>query len=290
MNIATEIEMPRGKRNIAWKKGGKWIGNFLLLIYSLLTLYPLYWLFISAFKSNQEFFGSPFDLPTSWHFDNFTRAWKVSGMGTAMINSVIVTFASLALTLVLGTMAAYILSRFQFGLNGAINGLFMMGLLIPIHSTLVPLFIMMKTIHLLDSYWALILPYTAFELPLCIFVISAYMTSVPKEIEEAALIDGTSYWGIFLRIMLPLSVPAISIVGILGFLRFWNDFAFPLVFINKQALKTLPLSLSVFSTGYGTDYALTTAAMVIAVIPTIVIYLIFQEQIMKGMVAGAVKG
>lgn len=290
MNASTEIEMPRGKSNVTWKKGKIWISNVLLFIYALLTLYPLYWLFISAFKTNQEFFGRPYDLPISWNFDNFTRAWKVSGMGTAMMNSVIVTFASLILMLILGTMTAYILSRFQFRLKGAVMGLFLLGMLIPIHSTLVPLFILMKKFHMLDTYLALILPYTAFELPLCIFVIAAYMTSVPKEVEEAALIDGTGYWGIFLRMMFPLSLPAIATVGILGFLRFWNDFAFPLVFINNQALKTLPLSLSVFSTGYGTDYALTTAAMAVAVIPTIVVYLIFQEQIMKGMVAGAVKG
>jgi raffinose/stachyose/melibiose transport system permease protein len=169
-------------------------------------------------------------------------------------------------------------------------GLFLLGMLIPIHSTLVPLFIMMRKFHLLDTYMSLILPYTAFQLPVCIFVIAAYLTSIPKEVEEAALIDGTGYWGVFVRIMLPLSVPAMATVGILGFLQFWNDFAFPLVFINNQALKTLPLSLSVFATGYGTDYALTTAAMAMAVIPTIVIYLIFQEKIMNGMVAGAVKG
>lgn len=290
MNTSNAIPAPRVNAKTDRKMGKALVGNTLLGIYALLTLYPLYWLFISAFKSNQEFFGRPFSLPTAWHFDNFTRAWKISAMGTALSNSIIVTFVSLALMLSLGTLSAYILSRFEFRLKGAITGLFLLGMLIPIHSTLVPLFILMKKVHLLDTYFALILPYTAFELPLCIFVIAAYMTSVPKEVEEAALIDGTGYWGIFTRIMFPLSVPAMATVGILGFLRFWNDFAFALVFINKQALKTLPLSLSVFATGYGTDYALTTAAMVVAVIPTIVIYLIFQEQIMKGMVAGAVKG
>lgn len=143
---------------------------------------------------------------------------------------------------------------------------------------------------MLDTYGALILPYVAFELPVAIFIIAAYMTSVPKEIEEAALIDGTGYWGIFTKMLLPLSVPALSTVGILAFLRYWNDFAFALVFINKPSLKTLPLSLSQFATGFGTDYRLTMAAMAISVIPTILIYLAFQEQIMKGMVAGAVKG
>ncbi|MEK8132858.1 carbohydrate ABC transporter permease [Paenibacillus filicis] len=279
------------------KSGGKalkqvksWLGNGFLTVYALLTLYPLIWLFISSFKSNQDFYGKPFSLPTVWQIENYIKAWKVAGIGTALTNSVIVTFSSMALTLLLGTLAAYVLSRLQFRLKGIIMGLFVLGMLIPIHSTLVPLFIMMKSMGILDSYAALILPYTAFELPVAIFVVAAYLTSVPKEVEEAAMIDGNGYWGIFFRVILPLSVPAMATVSILAFLRFWNDFAFALVFINKQALKTLPLSLSIFSDGFGTDYSLTMAAMAIAVIPTIVIYLIFQEQIMKGMVAGAVKG
>ncbi|WP_256865459.1 carbohydrate ABC transporter permease [Paenibacillus sp. 32352] len=262
----------------------------MLTLYALVTLYPLFWLFMSAFKNNEEFFSAPFSLPAQWHWDNFSRAWEVSGMGISLINSTIVTIASLVLTLVLGALAAYVLARFEFKLKPLMMGLFLLGMLIPIHSTLVPLFIIMKKIGLLDSYGALILPYTAFELPLAIFVTAAYLTSVPKEIEEAALMDGTGYWGIFFRIMLPLSIPALSTVAILAFLRFWNDFAFALVFISKPALKTLPLSLSVFATGYSTDYKLTMAALSIAVLPTIIVFLLFQEQIMKGMTAGAVKG
>jgi raffinose/stachyose/melibiose transport system permease protein len=116
------------------------------------------------------------------------------------------------------------------------------------------------------------------------------MSSIPKEIEEAALIDGMGYWSVLLRLMLPLSAPALATVAILAFLRYWNEFSFALVFINSKSLKTLPLSLTLFSDGFGTDYGLTMAAMAIAVLPTIVLYLFFQEQIMKGMVAGAVKG
>ncbi|MFE4712503.1 carbohydrate ABC transporter permease [Paenibacillus sp. NPDC056722] len=267
-----------------------WLLHLFLLAYALVTLYPLLWLFISSFKSNQEFFGSPFALPSVWQFENYTRAWEIGGIGKAFLNSVIVSVLSLVLTLFLGTLTAFIVSRLNFRFKGFIMMLFVLGMLIPIHSTLVPLFILMKSLGILDTYASLILPYTAFELPIAVFVIAAYLTSVPKELEEAAMIDGNGYWGIFYRIIVPLAVPAMATVSILGFLRFWNDFAFALVFINKQALKTLPLSLSMFSDGYGTDYSLTMAAMSIAVIPTIIIYLLFQNQIMKGMVAGAVKG
>jgi raffinose/stachyose/melibiose transport system permease protein len=272
---------------LTWKQS---LINIILAIYAIVTLYPLFWLFTSAFKTNEEFDSRPFYLPEVWQWDNLVRAWDVSAMGTSLINSTIVTVLSLILTLTLGALAAYVLARFTFRLKAFFMGLFLLGMLIPIHSTLVPLFIMLKKIGLLDTYWALVLPYTAFELPLAIFVTAAYMTAIPKEIEEAALIDGTGYWGIFFRMMLPLSLPALSTVAILGFLRFWNDFAFSLIFISKPSLKTVPLSLSVFATGYSTDYKLTMAAMTIAVIPTIVVFLMFQEQIMKGMTAGAVKG
>ncbi|MFC4598683.1 carbohydrate ABC transporter permease [Cohnella hongkongensis] len=273
-----------------WAKISRGLIHIGLSLYAIVTLYPLFWLFTSAFKTNEEFDSRPFFLPEVWQWGNLSRAWEVSAMGASLINSTIVTIAALALTLLLGALAAYVLARFQFRLKAFLMGLFLLGMLIPIHSTLVPLFIMLKKVSLLDTYWALILPYTAFELPLAIFVTAAFLTAIPKEIEEAALIDGTGYWGIFFRMMLPLSLPALSTVAILGFLRFWNDFAFALIFISKPALKTVPLSLSVFATGYSTDYKLTMAAMTIAVIPTIVAFLMFQEQIMKGMTAGAVKG
>nr|WP_239618200.1 carbohydrate ABC transporter permease [Cohnella mopanensis] len=261
-----------------------------MLAYALVTLYPLFWLFMSAFKTNDEFFSRPFQFPAHWQWDNFKRAWEVSDMGLAMFNSIVVTIGALVLTLVAGALAAYVLSRFQFRLKLAVMGLFLLGMLIPIHSTLVPLFILMNKVHLLNTYWALILPYVAFELPIAIFIVQAYMNTFPKDIEEAAMIDGTGYWGIFRRIMLPLSLPALSTVAILAFLRYWNEFSFALVFISKPALKTLPLSLSMFSTGYMTDYKLTMAALAISVVPTIIVYLIFQKHIMQGMIAGAVKG
>ncbi|MGG1879157.1 MULTISPECIES: carbohydrate ABC transporter permease [Paenibacillus] len=271
-------------------KGLSGFGKLLLFVYAVVTLYPLYWLFSSAFKTNQDFFSNPYGLPTEWMTDNIFRAWELGNMGRAMLNSTIVTLAAMVLTIIFSLLAAYALSRFQFRLKKVIVMLFTVGLLIPIHSTLVPLFIMMNKIGLLDTYGALILPYTAIELPIAIFLGMAYMSSIPREIEEAAMIDGSGWWGIFGRMILPLCLPIVATVSILAFLRFWNDFSFALVFINTQSLKTLPLSLSLFSDGFGTDYSLTMSAMAIAVIPTIVAYLILQEQIMKGMVAGSIKG
>mgnify|MGYP001944552148 CR=1 FL=1 len=211
-------------------------------------------------------------------------------MGRAMFNSLFVSLVTLILTLLLGALASYALSRFQFKLKGPILAALLLGMLIPIHSTLVPLFIMLNQIQLLDTYWAMILPYFSFEFSIAVFLLYAFMSGLPKEMEEAATIDGSGYWGIFIRIMFPLSMPTLSTVAVIAFLRYWNEFAFALVFINDSNLKTLPLSLSVFSDGYSTNYSLTLAAMAVSVVPVIVLFLLMQERIMKGMVAGAVKG
>lgn len=263
---------------------------FLLAIYSVLTVYPLFWLLISAFKTDQDFFLRPFGIPRDWLASNLERAWSVGHMGQGFLNSIIVTAASLVLTLLVGSIAAHIVARYRFKLKPLVMGLFMIGMLIPIHSTLVPLFIMMKQMNILNSYAALLFPYTAFALPTAIFIVSAFMSSVPRDLEEAAMMDGNGLWGVFWRVMLPISRPALATTGILSFLQFWNDYAFALIFISNNALKTLPLSLSIFTTGYSTNYGLTMAAIAIAAVPTIVIYLLLQEQVMKGMTAGAVKG
>lgn len=289
MEMAAGESRKTGGRGWA-RKGLSGFGRLILTAYAALTLYPLYWLFISAFKTNEDFFRHPYALPHEWMKENITRAWELGKMGRAMMNSGLVTVSAVILTLLLGILAGYVLSRFEFRLKKLVIALFLIGMLIPIHSTLVPLFLMMKNIGLLDTYGALILPYTAFELPITVFLAIGFMASIPREIEEAAMIDGSGWWRIFGRIIFPLCAPIVATISILAFLRFWNDFSFALVFINSQSLKTLPLSLSLFSDGFGTDYGLTMGAMAIAVIPTIAIYLMMQERIMKGMVAGSIKG
>ncbi|MFB5673737.1 carbohydrate ABC transporter permease [Paenibacillus terreus] len=262
----------------------------LLTVYGILTLYPFFWLVISSFKTNTEFYERPFALPAQWQFANFINAWESSRLGSSFMNSIIVSAGSLLLTLFIASLASFVLARFRFKAKAWVMAFFVIGMLIPIHSTLVPLFILMKQMSLLNTYWALILPYTAFALPTAIFILTAYLVSVPRDIEEAAFMDGTGVWGLFLRIMLPMSTPALATVTILSFLHAWNDFSFALVFISKTDMKTLPLSIANFADGYQTDYGLTLAAMTLAVIPTVIMYLLFQEQIMKGMTAGAVKG
>ncbi|GAK40645.1 carbohydrate ABC transporter permease [Paenibacillus urinalis] len=273
-----------------FRRIGRALFWFVLLLYGIVTLYPFVWLVTSAFKTNEDFYNRPFGLPEVWKWENFTVAWESANLGNAFNNSMIVSIGSLALTLFISALASFVLARFAFRWKGIMLAFFVIGMLIPIHSTLVPLFILMKQMLLLNTYWALILPYTAFALPTAIFILTAYLTSIPRDIEEAAFMDGTGLWGLFFRIMLPMSLPALSTVTILSFLHAWNDFSFALVFINKTELKTLPLAIANFADGYQTDYGLTLAAMTLSIIPTVLLYLLFQEQMMKGMTAGAVKG
>ncbi|WDH80464.1 carbohydrate ABC transporter permease [Paenibacillus urinalis] len=276
--------------SILFRRIGRALFWFVLLLYGIVTLYPFIWLVTSAFKTNEDFYNRPFGLPEVWKWENFTVAWESSNLGNAFNNSMIVSIGSLVLTLFISALASFVLARFSFRWKGIMLAFFVIGMLIPIHSTLVPLFILMKQMFLLNTYWALILPYTAFALPTAIFILTAYLTSIPRDIEEAAFMDGTGLWGLFFRIMLPMSLPALSTVTILSFLHAWNDFSFALVFINKTELKTLPLAIANFADGYQTDYGLTLAAMTLSIIPTVLLYLLFQEQMMKGMTAGAVKG
>lgn len=273
-----------------FRRIGRSLFWFVLLLYGILTLYPFVWLVTSAFKTNEDFYNRPFGLPEVWRWENFSIAWESSNLGNAFNNSMIVSMGSLTLTLFISALASFVLARFSFRWKGIMLAFFVIGMLIPIHSTLVPLFILMKQMFLLNTYWALILPYTAFALPTAIFILTAYLTSIPRDIEEAAFMDGTGLWGLFFRIMLPMSLPALSTVTILSFLHAWNDFSFALVFINKTELKTLPLAIANFADGYQTDFGLTLAAMTLSIIPTVLLYLLFQEQMMKGMTAGAVKG
>ena len=289
MKTTIQVKRPHSFK----QKFEKWTYSLLwiaVIIYGILTLYPLYWLVTSAFKTNEEFFSMPFSLPEKWQWGNLSHVWQSTNIGTAFTNSLIVSIASLVITLFVSALASFILARFQFRLKATVLALFVVGLLIPIHSTLVPLFILMKQISLLNTYWALILPYTAFALPTAVFVLTAYLTTFPKDIEEAAFIDGTGLWGVFLKIILPMSMPALATVTILTFLHSWNDFSFALVFVSKTSLKTLPLAIAAFADGDQTDYGLTLTAMTLAILPTIIVYLVFQEHVMKGMTAGAVKG
>lgn len=258
--------------------------------FSLINLIPVLWMVMNAFKSEQEYSVNPFGLPEEWVGNNFIQAWQTAELGTFFMNSIIVTLIATLLTIILGALTSYFVSRFDFKILKWVKAFFLLGMLIPIHATLVPIFLIMNETGLFDTHWALILPYVAFHLPITIFILSGFMSTFPIEIEESAFIDGCSVFRVFWSIILPMTLPALATVTILNFIYNWNDFLFALVLINDNALKTLPLGLSYFVGKETANYTFQMAALTLALIPTILVYLFLEKQLVKGMTAGAVKG
>jgi raffinose/stachyose/melibiose transport system permease protein len=261
-----------------------------LILFAIINLLPLFWMVVDSFKSEQEYAANPFSLPTVLHFSNYAKAWEVANMGTYYKNSIIITAVSVIVTVLLGALASYFLSRFEFKLRGITYGIFLLGMLIPIHATLIPIFHIMQKLKLLDTSLSLILPYTAFHLSLTIFILEGFMRGFPKDMEESAVMDGCGVFRIFWYIILPITRPAMATVIILNFVYNWNEYLFALVLINSSELKTLPLGLANFVGIETASLTLQMAALTIALIPIIIFYLILQKQLVNGMTAGAVKG
>jgi raffinose/stachyose/melibiose transport system permease protein len=265
------------------------VSHTILLVAVWMTVIPLLWVLISSFKDNNAIYADSFGLPPVWHIENYYRAWVVGNIGSCFFNSCLVSAVSVLSILLISAMAAYILARFQFGLNFALYSFFLMGLMIPWASNLLPLFLNLKALNIYDTLWALILPYVSFEIPFAVFILTGFMKALPTELEEAALIDGASRWTVFTKVILPLSKPALATVAVLTFLDVWNEYLFGLVFLNNPAKFTLPLGLAAFETARVAQYGVIMAGIIISIIPVLVCYVFLQKQVIKGMTAGALK-
>ncbi|MDR7522675.1 MAG: carbohydrate ABC transporter permease [Armatimonadota bacterium] len=257
---------------------------------AVLVLVPMVLMGLSAFKTTREIFQRPFGLPATWSLANFQRVWVEARFGDYFQNSLIVTVASAAILVVLGAMTGYALGRFQFRGNDLLYVYFLSGLLLPIRLAIIPLFILMRNLNLLDTLWSLILIYAASGLPSAVFILTGFFRTLPADLDSAARIDGASEWVIFTRVMLPLVRPALVIVTIYNVIPIWNDFFFPLVFIKSDRLKTLPLGMTTFFGQYYTDYAALFAGLTLAALPVIALYVVLSQHFIRGLTAGAVKG
>ncbi|MFY9569066.1 MAG: carbohydrate ABC transporter permease [Acetivibrionales bacterium] len=261
-----------------------------LSLVSLTYLYPLLWLIINSLKTDTEMFIDPWSVIPSFQFDNYATAWVSGKIGTSFFNSVMVSFTSVGVTIVVASMAAFALKRFKWKLSGFVMGLFLIGVMIPIHSTLIPLFMVFNKIGLLNKHISLVLPYVAFALPTSIFILSGFMATFPKEIEEAAVIDGCSMKGVFWRIIFPLSKSSIATISIFNFVTAWNELMFALIFMTSDSKMTLPVSLTRFKGQYSTSWTIQLAAVVIMVLPSLIAYFFLNDKIIKSLTIGAVKG
>lgn len=262
-----------------------------MLGWALVTSLPLLWAVISSFKTDDEILNRPWSPPASMQFDNWSRAWTEASIGRYFLNSLIVVGGALLLTMLLGSLVAYALARYDFRGNRLLYYTFVGSLFFPVFLALVPLFFVVQRLGLLGTYQGLILVYTAYAVPFTVFFLHSFFRTLPTEIAEAAFLDGCSHGAVFFRVMLPLARPGLVVVGIFNFLGLWNQYLLPLVlnpdpdrYVLAQGLAALSVSQ-----GYRSDWGGLFAGLTIAMLPVLVAYVAFQRHIRAGMTAGAVK-
>ncbi|MBR4706857.1 MAG: carbohydrate ABC transporter permease [Pseudobutyrivibrio sp.] len=261
-----------------------------LVLMAILYLAPMLWVFNVSFKTNAEIFTAPFALPKAPTLENFAFAWTAGRLGIATLNSFIVCVITLILSMVIGSMAAFGIARMRWRGSKLALTYFLTGMMIPVHCVLIPLFTRFAKVHLTNSLSGLVLPYLTFALPITIFIMVGFFEGMPNELIESACIDGATIYQIFFKVCLPLGKTGLFVTGLMTFVGNWNELLLAMVFISDDFKKTLPVSLSKFVGPYNTNYSQMFAAIIIAIVPTIIVYCMFSNQIVDGLTAGAVKG
>ncbi len=264
-----------------------------LIIWLLIDLFPIYYMLTFSLKDNDEIFGANvLGLPKHWLFSNYAAAMSRGNMPKNFLNSIIVSGATIVITLIAALMATYALTRIQWRGSKLLNSIFMLGITIPIHVALYPVYSTFIKLGILAKlpYLSLIIPYSAFGLSMAIMIATGFMNDIPKELDEAANIDGCGVWGIFFRVIVPLMKPALATMGIYTFLQCWNEFMFASIFINDSAHKTLPVGISELQGRTTTDWGIVGAGLAIATLPMLIIYVFLSRRIQESFMVGAVKG
>ncbi len=276
----------RGAKRV-WGNVAKWI---VLIFFFTFTFIPLVWLLVSSFKTNLELQIKPFALPEVWQFANYTNAIMISGLPRLFLNSIVVSTVSTGLTMIVTSMAGFVFSRERFPFRQGLLNLILAGVLVPIIALMAPYFRLTNALGIYDSLWALIFTYAAINIPISTFLLYGFMRTLPRELEEAAIMDGTGFVGRYWRIILPLTKPGMVTAGTFVFLFSWNEFIYAMLLTSRPAVRTLQLGIRFFTSQFFTDYTSMFAAIVLTMLPTIVIYIVLHEQIIKGMTSGALKG
>ncbi|WP_340002630.1 carbohydrate ABC transporter permease [Oceanobacillus sp. FSL K6-0127] len=263
-----------------------------LILWTIAVLYPIFWMFLGSFKSNAEIYRNPWGFPESFSLDNFVTAWTNYNIDTSVFNSLIVTVIGTALTLVLAIPTAYAIERIQFRGSQALFLLYISAMMIPMVLGWIPLFFLLAELNLLDNIYGLAIVYAVSQLPFTIFVLTSFISTIPKSLEESAAMDGMSPYMVLWKIITPLSMSGIITVTIMNATQFWNEYFMALIFLNTSDNYTLALAIDFISSEaqYTNAWGTLFASLVIAIIPVIVLYAIFQRRIAKGLTEGAIKG
>ncbi|WP_054941521.1 MULTISPECIES: carbohydrate ABC transporter permease [Paenibacillus] len=263
-----------------------------LLGYLLVVLFPfLFVLFSSVKKDNNSIALNPFGIPKEFVFNNYVEAWVNAKISTYFFNSLYISVLASVVSILLASMFAFAVTRMRQGKwNTILFSLVLIGMLIPNNALMLPIYTIVRKLHILNTHWALIIPYIANAIPFTIIILAAFMRSLPSEIEEAAVMDGLKAPGIFAKIIVPLTVPAMVTVFIVNFLGNWNEFLLANYFLSNDELRTLPVGMVQFRDQYQMNYAQMSAGIVYSVLPVVIIYAVLQEKIIEGVTAGSVKG
>jgi len=260
-----------------------------LLLYFAAIAYPLFWMVINSFKTTAAIFNDSWGLPKEWLFSNYTTAWE-QGVSSYFMNSLIITGGTCLLTVLVSSLCAYGLTRFQIK-GGKFLLLFVSaGLMFSPQSSLIPLYELVQKLGIFDTYWALILTFTAYRIPLTVLLIRSFFLSIPKELEESAYLDGANSFKVFTKIFLPMSRPILFTGVILTAYYAWNEFLFSILFIQTEDVKPITSGLLVFKGALSTNWGVLMAGLVISAIPLIVIFLMMQKYFVRGLAEGSVKG
>jgi raffinose/stachyose/melibiose transport system permease protein len=278
--------MLRSRNNVA----SRVVIYVLAVIWVVITIYPLIFLIQNSFKTSTEFFmGDVWTLPGRFSLSTYQKVWETH-FARFLANSLLVVSISLIILLLAGSSAAFGLSRIRFRLSGFFYYLFVGGLTIPVHITLIPVYIITRKLGIYDTLWALVGPFVAFNTPVAVFVLASFMGDIPASLEEAGYIDGASRFQVFWNIVLPISRPAVTAVGIYNAVILWNEFIFPLVLINSTEKRPLTLALWNFQGEFSADVPSMMAALLLSMLPLLIFYAVTKERLIEGLVAGAIKG
>lgn len=284
-----ETMQQEGKRSL-WKRSGGELGRYgILLIFAVIFFVPTLWVWSSSLKSSIEIARDPFGLPSTWRWENISKAWNVGHFDRYMGNTIIYCTAIVGGVVALSALAGYALALLPLPGRSVILLLFVLGLMVPFQSVMIPIYYLLRDIHLLETYWAFILPGIALRLPFGIFLMRGFFRGLPPELRDAAMVDGASEWSVFRQIMLPLSIPGLATLVVFQFIWTWNQFLMPLVFVQSDDLRPVSLGTMFFFGRFSADRGMIAAGVTISMLPMLVLYLLLQRRFIEGITAGALK-
>lgn len=261
-----------------------------LMLFTVATIYPLVWLFLSSVKTNRQFQLDRLGWPETWNWQNYTLAWDVGGFSDLFLNSVLYSGVATTVTILLALAAGFAFAKLPSRATPILYGSFVVGILLTVQSILVPLFLVTNWSGLYNTYWAVLIVYTGVGMPIAVYLCTQYVKAIPDAIIESARIDGAGYLTIFWSIIMPMARPVIVTLAILNVQGLWNEFVLVNILVSSRGLRSLPVGILAFSGSVGSDYGKQFAALVIGLVPMLVFYLIFRNQITRGVAAGAMKG